>query len=139
MAAANSPEVDAPDVKRTLRAEAILMAAIGLVSLLVVDEVVQRVRAARAQVILASQAQNDAEAIAARYAATGNRALLAEFDRAKTSSRAHLVQLRAIVASDADASAFVTRIENLIERRFNILDAEAASGPLARGAVETAE
>ena len=140
----------APDVSRALRAEVILMAAIGVVSLLVVamaalvwsgerlqreeHAVVDRVRTARAQLILASQAQNDAEAISARYAATGNRAVLQDFEQAKASARAYLDELRATVADDADAGASITRIENLVERRFTILDAEIAAGSSALSA-----
>jgi len=136
-------ETAAPEPARSLRAETILMTALGVVSLIVItmgllllraerqhtneEAVVERVRAARHQLIQASQAQNDAEAIVARYTATGDRGLLTEFDTAKRIAREHMVALQSIVADDGEASAFVGRIEGLGERRFAALDNEASN------------
>jgi signal transduction histidine kinase len=135
--------VTTPDFKRTLRAEAILTGAIGLVLLVVVglavilwtgershrqeQAIVTHVRAARAELIDAWQAQNEAEAIAARYSASGDRALLTELQRAQATARARLARLRVMVQQDGDAGAFVARLEGLVERRFSVLDAEAAA------------
>ncbi|HYD88962.1 MAG TPA: hybrid sensor histidine kinase/response regulator [Vitreimonas sp.] len=136
-------EPDRPNTRHTPHAETILAAAIGVVSLIVISmgmllwsgemqhrnegAVVERVRAARTQLIQASQAQHDAEAIAARYAATDDRALLGDFEAAKASARRYLANLRGLVNADAEASAQVTRIENLLERRFDLLDAETSA------------
>ena len=130
-----------PDFKRTLRAEAILSGAIGLVLLVVVglavilwtgershrqeQAIVTHVRAARAELIEAWQAQNEAEAIAARYSASGDRALLTELQHAQAAARARLARLRVMVRQDGDAGAFVARLEDLVERRFSVLNAEA--------------
>lgn len=132
-----------PDFKRTLRAEAILTGAIGLVLLVVVglavmlwtgershrqeQAIVTHVRAARAELIDAWQAHNEAEAIAARYSASGDRALLTELQHAQGTARARLARLRAMVQQDGDAGAFVARLEGLVERRFSVLNAEAAA------------
>ncbi len=131
----------APDFQRPLRTEAILIGAIVILLLKVIalaaiiwsgershraeEALIEHVRAARGELLDAWQAQNEAEAIAARYSASGDRALLAEFERAETAARTHLAQLRIVVSGDADAIAFVTRIEGLVERRLNVLAAEA--------------
>ncbi|MBC7767575.1 MAG: response regulator [Phycisphaerales bacterium] len=133
----------APEAKRSLSAETILTAAIGAVSLIVItlgvllwaaernhrneEAVVERVRAARSELIEASQARYEAEAIAALYAETGDRDLLAEFDAAKAIARQHLTTLRITTAADAEAQASVTRLEDLLERRFDALGAETSA------------
>lgn len=133
--------MNTPDIQRPLRTEAILIGMIVLVLLVVIglaailwsgershreeQAIVEHVRAARGELLDAWQAQNEAEAIAARYSATGDAALLMQFDRAKTAASTRLMRLRAIVSEDADAVAFVTRIETLLERRFAALAAEA--------------
>jgi signal transduction histidine kinase len=137
--------VTAPDIQRPLRTEGILIGAIGLVLLVVVALAVilwsgerahrqeraiyDRVRAARAELLDAWQAQNEAEVAAARYRASGDRALLAEFNRDKRAARMHLAGLRAILGEDPDALGFVERIERLVERRFDVLAAEADARP----------
>lgn len=133
-------ESNASGASRQIPAETILAAAIVVVSLVVVtmgslmwngelqhrneQNVVQRVRSARLELVQTSQALADADAIAARYAATGNRALLTEYVDAKTASRQHLAALRETVGSDAEAAASVTRLEMRLEQRLTALDAE---------------
>lgn len=135
--------MNAFDVQRPMRAEAILTGAIGIVSIIVLVlaaifwsserlnrrevDVVTQVRSARAELIQVSQAQNDAEALAARYAATHARGLPSEFQQAKAETRSHLNALRRIVNDDAEALNGVVRIETLVEQRFEILDAEVAT------------
>lgn len=135
--------MNAFDVQRPMRAEGILTGAIGIVSIIVLVlaailwtserlnrrevDVVTQVRSARTELIQASQAQNDAEALAARYVATHARDLLNEFQQAKIETREHLNSLHRIVSDDADALSGVARIETLVEQRFGILDAEVAT------------
>lgn len=134
---------DAPQAKRAFGAETILSIALVAVSLLVIsmgvllwsgerqhrteEAVVDRVRAARTELVLGSQAQYDAEAIAARYAAMGDAALLDDYQAAKTAARGHLERLARIVADDAQARAMVSSLEDLFERRFEALDAETVT------------
>lgn len=134
---------NAPDAAPSVPAETILAAAIGVVSLIVLtmgllmwngelqhrneESVVQRVRSARFELVQTSQAQADAEAIAARYAATGNRALLTEYADAKAAARQHIAALRTTVGADAEAAASVARLERLLEQRIAALDAEATT------------
>ncbi|UPT63699.1 MAG: ATP-binding protein [Hyphomonadaceae bacterium JAD_PAG50586_4] len=140
---AESPGADSN--KTTLRAEFILVAAIAVVSVLVVVlgslllsgarlntneyEVVAMVRAVRAEIAGAARGQSDAETLASRYVATRNRALLADYERAKDVARDRVRNAQILAAGDSEVSASLTELENLIERRLNILDAEVAARP----------
>lgn len=142
---AESHSVDSS--KKTIRAEFILAAAIAAVSVLIVVlgslllsgarlnaneyEVVAMVRAVRAEIAGAARGQSDAEALAARYVATRNRALLGEYDIAKNVARTRLRNAQVLAMGDAEISASLTALENLVERRLNILDAEVAARPEA--------
>lgn len=140
---AESPSVDSN--KTTIRAEFILAAAIASVSVLIVIlgsllisgarlnaneyEVVAMVRAVRAEIAGAARGQSDAEALASRYVATRNRALLEDYERAKEVARTRLRNAHTLADGDTQVSARLTVLENLIERRLNILDAEVAARP----------
>lgn len=128
-----------------VRAEFILASAIALVSLLVIIlgsliwtgarrnaneyEVVAMVRAVRAEIAGAAAAQSDAGALAGRYVATRNRALLEDYDRAKGAARARMGNAARLAAADAEVGARIGELEGLIERRFSILDSETAARP----------
>jgi signal transduction histidine kinase/CheY-like chemotaxis protein len=131
--------------KITLRAEFILVAAIAAVSFLVVVlgalllsgarlnsneyAIVAMVRAVRAEIAGAARGQSDAEALASRFVATRNRALLEDYARAKHVARTRLQNARALAATDSEVTQSLTQLENLVERRLNILDAEVAARP----------
>ncbi|GIK47569.1 MAG: hypothetical protein BroJett013_02660 [Alphaproteobacteria bacterium] len=134
---------DAPQANRALGAETILSIALAAVSLLVISmggllwsgerqqryeaEVVARVRAARTELALVSQAQHDAESIGARFAATGDAALMGDYEAAKAAARNHFERLARIVDGDAEATALISNLVRLLEQRFEALDAETAA------------
>lgn len=129
----------------SFRAEFILASAIAGVTVLIIVlgsllwsgarlnaneyEVVAMVRAVRAEIAGAARAQADAEALAGRFVATRNADLLADYDRAKVEARVRLANASRLAAGDAEVGESLTSLENLIERRLNILDAEIAAGP----------
>ncbi|HVK81083.1 MAG TPA: ATP-binding protein, partial [Verrucomicrobiae bacterium] len=92
-------------------------------------EIVAMVRAVRAEIAGAARAQADAEALAGRFVATRNRALLEDYDRAKHEARTRAGNATQLATGDAEISARLTSLENLIDRRLNILDAEIAARP----------
>lgn len=129
----------------TVRAEFILASAIAAVSILIAVmttllwsgarlnaneyEIVAMVRAVRAEIAGAASAQGDAEALAGRYVATRNRALLVNYAEAESEARIRMANAIRLANSDAEISARLTSLENLIERRLNILDSEIAARP----------
>lgn len=139
------PESPSAVSLKSLRAEFILASAIAGVTVLIIVlgsllwsgarlnaneyEIVAMVRAVRAEIAGAARAQADAEALAGRFVATRNRALLEDYDRAKEEARTRLNNAAHLAAGDADVSQSLTSLENLIERRLNILDAEVAARP----------
>lgn len=137
----------AADSTKGIRAEFILASAIAGVSVLIVVlismlwsgarlnaneyEVVAMVRSTRTEMIGATRAQSDAEALAARYLATRNADLLDDYDLAKQVARTRLAAALDIVEEDVDLRARISTMSELIEQRLNILDNEIASRPLS--------